>query len=117
MGTTLNTREDRRQAEEEEGENNARQHPSSSSDEEIQASTTRPRRQSPEIAAASLKRGLEDLVADMSIREMKRRLEELGANPRRLGICLEKVRTQAGDALAASNQGLNVAPKTPKTHL
>lgn len=35
--------------------------------------------------------GLEDLVAAMTIKSMKRRLEELGANPRRLASCLEKV--------------------------
>lgn len=91
--TTINTRDHRWQAEEEEGENNVRQS-LGSSDDETQGSTNEYWRQSPEIRAASLKRGLEDLVADMSIREMKKRLEDLGANPRRLGSCLEKVHTQ-----------------------
>lgn len=48
-------------------------------------------RQTPAILAENLRHGLEDLVADMSIRTMKSRLQELGANPRRLASCLEKV--------------------------
>ncbi|CAN0274919.1 unnamed protein product, partial [Ectocarpus sp. 4 AP-2014] len=41
--------------------------------------------------AQSLRGGLEELVAAMPIKVMKRRLHELGANPARLAACLEKV--------------------------
>lgn len=41
--------------------------------------------------ARSLSGGLEELVAAMPIKVMKRRLHELGANPARLAACLEKV--------------------------
>eukprot|EP00903_Cladosiphon_okamuranus_P020117 g18473.t2 len=40
--------------------------------------------------AGRLRGGLEELVAAMPIKVMKRRLEELGANPSRLATCLEK---------------------------
>eukprot|EP00752_Nemacystus_decipiens_P001653 g1606.t1 len=40
--------------------------------------------------AGRLRGGLEELVAAMPIKVMKRRLEELGANPARLATCLEK---------------------------
>ena len=45
--------------------------------------------------ASGLHGGLEDVVAAMPIKAMKRRLEELGANPLRLGTCLEKVRPRS----------------------
>lgn len=41
--------------------------------------------------AERLQGGLEELIAAMPIKDMRRRLEEVGANPRRLGTCLEKV--------------------------
>ena len=42
--------------------------------------------------AGHLRGGLEEIVAAMPIKAMKRRLEELGANPSRLAAaCLEKV--------------------------
>lgn len=41
--------------------------------------------------ADELEGGLEEVVAAMPIRALKRRLEDLGANPRRLEACLEKV--------------------------
>lgn len=61
----------------------------------------RDRRRRATERAGHLRGGLEELVAAMPIKVMKRRLEELGANPSRLATCLEKV--QSDPARAAAN--------------